>query len=129
MREPGEDTMSNVEREFPMPKQIGNGVMGNAIGAKQLEQQAQLNAYIPERHRDVIENEHGAPASQHEPGRKTNHIKGWLRLLTYREMCEFVGEIFDAHEQLFSKDQSCTGSQVITRDQLCDVFDKIAHGN
>jgi CO dehydrogenase/acetyl-CoA synthase beta subunit len=102
--------MSSVEREFPLPRQVGNGVMGNA-----------MSDYIPERHRDAIDNE--------PPARKVNNIKGWLRLLTHREMKEFVEEIFHAHEQLFSQDQSGHAAEgVITRVQLADVFDKIAYG-
>jgi hypothetical protein len=114
----------SVEREFPLPRQVGNGVMGNAMSefAKQIGQpQPPLNDYIPERHRDAIDNE--------PPARKVNNIKGWLRLLTHREMKEFVEEIFHAHEQLFSQDQSGHAAEgVITRVQLADVFDKIAYG-
>ena len=113
--------MSNVEREFPLPRQIGNGVMGNAMSDFTKPQQS-LSDYVPERHRDAIDNE--------PPARKVNNIKGWLRLLTHREMKEFVEEIFHGHQELFGNAETTSPlALAVTPAQLADVFDKIAHGD
>ena len=109
-----------VEREFPLPKIIPS-----------------VSEYAPRHHR---ENGHDGDddgdlprldlvATDVPPARKVNNIKGWLKLLTHREMREFVGEIFDAHEQLFPQNQGSTLSQSITRVQFSDVLDKVAHGD
>jgi hypothetical protein len=122
----------SVEREFPMPKQLGQNALGvNNLSefAKRLGEQTnqQVNDYVPQRHRTEGDADKEAPVSERDPARKVKNIKGWLRLLTYREMREFVEEIFNEHKELFGENEG--NPHLITATQLADVFDKIAYGD
>jgi hypothetical protein len=104
-----------VEREFPLPKIIPS-----------------VSEYAPRHHREADDETDKEPPRLDlvaVPPRKVNNIKGWIKMLTYREMCELVEEIFNAHEQLFPQNQGSTLSPSITRVQLSDVLDKVAHGD
>lgn len=106
----------SVEREFPLPKVLG------------------LNAYAPRQHREEETGDDGPPrldlvAIDPSPPRKIINIKGWLKLLTHREMREFVREIFDAHEQLFPQNEGSVIAKSIKVAELSDVLDKVAHGD
>lgn len=119
-----------MRREFPLPKTIGDGNgMGQLTGLGQFSEQAQmaqdqmggLNLYAP---KECVAVEAEA---NHVPICRADEIKAWLKLLTHREMREFVREIFDAHEQLFPQNESSVIAKSIKLAELADVLDKVAH--
>jgi hypothetical protein len=98
-----------VEREFPFPKVVGTAL---------------------QRHHEPVDLEHEPiPDFVSQPSKRVDHIRGWFRLLTHREMRDFVREIFDAHEQLFPQNEGSVIAKSIKAGELADVLDKIAHGD
>jgi hypothetical protein len=105
------------EREFQLPRVIGNGVSHGA------------SPYAPRRQDEIEDalNELSIPTfvAQH----RSDNIKEWLKLLTHREMRQFVEEIFSVHRKLFPRDETSILSESIKFGELPDVLDKVAHGD
>lgn len=107
----------SIEREFPLPKVIGNGTGGLGALARPL-------GPLPEAD---VDPDFFSPVTRVSD--RAGAIKDWLRLLTHREMRQFVQEIFDAHAKLFPPTETSILARSITAAQLSDVLDKVAYGD
>lgn len=119
-----------AEREFALPKVIGNGTAGFPAGNIVNVPPGKSVACLADLERAIADE-----AATIDLRRATRAeepiaaIRTRLCVLTYREMDGLVAEIFAAHERLHPATEPTVVKPAITAQQMAKVLDCFAHGD